>query len=224
MELHGIDYLGLERVLKRGSGEIVAEQENAMLVRDSVSGAYLLACEDRAAGTEMLDRCLPPDCGLLMVSDYSLGRAVFEKYGFTEKLECYQTAYYGGRLPEDSLLSVRPADEQDLPMLLENYHLISPEELEKAVGRRSILLGYEQDRLVGFIGEHLEGSMGLLYIFPEYRRRGFGAALQKHMIAKTMEEGFVPFGQVEKENRASLKLQEKLGMTVSDNLIVWMWK
>ena len=224
MDIHGIDYLGLERVLKRGSGEIVAERENALLVRDSVSGAYLLACEDRTAGAELLDRFLPRDCGLLMVSDCSLGRTAFERYGFTDKLECYQAAYYGDQPPADTLLSVRTADEQDLPVLLENYHMISPEELEMVVGRGSVLLGYEQDRLVGFIGEHLEGSMGLLYVFPEYRHRGFGTALQKHMIAKTMEKGFTPFGQVEKENRASLKLQEKLGMTVSGNLIVWMWK
>ena len=66
--------------------------------------------------------------------------------------------------------------------------------------------------------------MGILHVFPEYRRRGFGAALQRHLMAKTMERGFVPFGQVDKDNRASLRLQEKLGMTRSDDLIVWMWK
>ena len=98
------------------------------------------------------------------------------------------------------------------------------EEMEKVVRRRSVLLGYDGDCLVGFIGEHLEGSMGLLYVFPEYRRRGFGAALQTHYIVKTMENGCVPFGQVEKDNRNSLKLQEKIGMTRSDNLIVWMWR
>ena len=44
------------------------------------------------------------------------------------------------------------------------------------------------------------------------------------MIARTLAEGFVPFGQAEKDNRASLALQEKLGMTVSEHLICWMWK
>jgi len=92
------------------------------------------------------------------------------------------------------------------------------------VERGSILLGYHRGDLVGFIGEHLEGSMGLLYVFPAYRRQGFGAELQKHLIRKTMEEGFVPFGQVEKNNQASLCLQKKLGMTQSDQLIVWMWR
>ena len=109
-------------------------------------------------------------------------------------------------------------------MLTENYQLISPEELKMAVGRRSILLGYDGDQLIGFIGEHLEGEMGILYVFPEYRHKGYGTALQTHLMVKTMEQGYIPFGQVEKNNKISLSLQKKLGMTQSDHLIVWMWK
>ncbi len=224
MDISGIDYLGLDRVLKRGSGEIIAERDDALLVRDSVSGAYLLGCGDETAGLSLLDRHIGRDCNLLMVSNCSLGREAFKKYGFLDMFECYQAAYYGEKPPIDAVLSVRTAEERDLPMLMENYDLISPEELEKVVGRQSILLGYDQGQLIGFIGEHLEGSMGLLYVFPEYRRRGFGSVLQKHLIARTMEQGFIPFGQVKKDNLASLKLQEKLGMTRSENLIAWMWK
>lgn len=66
--------------------------------------------------------------------------------------------------------------------------------------------------------------MGLLYVFPEYRRRGFGTALQTYLISKTLQKGFVPFAQVEKDNINSLNLQKKLGMEKSDNLIVWLWK
>ena len=224
MIIDGIDYLGIDRVLKRRSGEIVAETDHALLVRDSVSEALMLACEDTADGLALLDRHAGSDCSLLMVSDCALGLTAFDRYGFSEKLECYQVAYYGEKPSADSRITVRAADENDLPMLTETYHLISPEEMEKVVRRKSVLLGYDGDCLVGFIGEHLEGSMGLLYVFPEYRRRGFGSALQMHYIVKTMENGYVPFGQVEKDNRNSLKLQQKIGMTRSDNLIVWMWR
>lgn len=223
MKIDGIDCLGIDRVLKRGSGEIVAETDHALLVRDSVSEALMLACDDAGEGLALLD-CHAGGCGLLMVSDYALGLTAFERYGFSEKLECYQVAYYGEKPSVDSRLTVRTADESDLPMLTETYHLISPEEMEKVVGRGAILLGYDRDRLVGFIGEHLEGSKGLLYVFPEYRRRGFGAALQTNYIVKTMEKGYVPFGQVEKNNLNSLSLQQKIGMTRSDSLIVWMWR
>ncbi len=224
MKIAGIDNLGIDRVLRRGSGKIIAETDHVFLVRDTVSDALLLACEDAAAGLELLDRYAGSSCGLLMVSDYALGLTAFERYGFSEKLECYQVAYFGEKPSADNRLTVRTADENDLPMLSETYHLISPEELEKAVRRGSILLGYDRDRLVGFIGEHLEGSMGMLYVFPECRRRGFGTALQKRLIAQTMEKGYVPFGQVEKGNLNSLKLQQKIGMTRSDHLIVWMWR
>ena len=224
MNIDGIDYLGLDRVLKRGSGEIIADREDALLVRDRVSGAYLLACGDTEAGLQLLDRCAGPDLNLLMVSDYALGPKAFERYGFSEKLECYQVAYYGEKPRADAGLSVRTAEEQDLPVLIRNYRMISPEELEKVVRRKSILLGYHQGQLVGFIGEHLEGSMGILYVFPKFRHRGFGSALQTHFIARTMDEGYIPFGQVAKDNHASLCLQKKLGMTQSENLIVWMWK
>ena len=224
MDICGIDYLGLDRVLRRGSGEIIAKQDNALFIRDRVSGAYFLACEDASIGIPLLDRYIGQGCDLLMVSDYSLGKVVFERFGFSEKLECYQVAYFGKKPPINAELTVRTADEHDLTMLMENYRLISPEELEKVVRRKGILLGYYQDRLIGFIGEHLEGSMGILYVFPEYRHRGFGAALQTHLIVKTMENGYIPFGQVEKGNYASLSLQTKIGMTQSDHLIVWMWK
>lgn len=224
MDISRIEYLGIDRVLKRGTGSIIADSDHALLIRDNVSGACLLACEDKAAGIAVLDRYLRPDCSLLMVSDFDLGQTAFERYGFSEKLECYQFAYYGEKPAIDTGLSVRAADQHDLPMLIDHYQMISPEELAEVVRRKSILLGYHQGQLVGFIGEHLEGSMGILYVLPEYRRRGFGTALQTHLIAWTMEKGFVPFGQVEKDNLNSLKLQEKIGMTCSDDLIVWMWK
>ena len=223
MDFKRIEFLGLERVMRRGSGETVAECDGALLVRDSVSGAYLLACEDAEAGASLLERHAG-ECDLLMVSDYALGLAAFEKFSFAEKLECYQFAYYGKKPASDDALTVRKADAGDLDLLAQNYRLISREELEKVVARGSILLGYDGGRLVGFIGEHLEGSMGLLYVFPEFRRRGFAEALQRRLIARTMDEGFVPFGQVEKDNAASLALQEKLGMTRSAGPIVWMWR
>ena len=224
MDITGIDLLGLDRVLKRGTGKIIEERDDALLIRDDISGAYMLACRNEAAGIPLLDRCIGEECGLLMVSNHKLGKAAFERYGFSGMMECYQVAYYGDKPTPDASLTVRTANKGDLSVLTENYNLISPEELEKVVENRSVLLGYHDGLLVGFIGEHLEGSMGLLYVFPEYRRRGFAAALQTHLIVKTLDEGFVPFGQVEKDNRKSLDLQEKLGMTVSDNLIVWMWK
>ena len=224
MDIKGIDYLGMDRLLKRGSGEIIVNTNNAFFIRDTISEAYMLACEDEEEGIAILDDYADTNCNLLMVSNNLLGQTAFERYRFLERLECYQVAYYGEEPSIDTELSLREAVEHDIPMLIENYQMISPDELAAVVRRKSLLLGYYHDNLIGFIGEHLEGSMGLLYVFPEYRHRGFGASLQNYLIAKTMKKGFIPFGQVEKDNHNSIRLQEKIGMTRSDNLIVWMWK
>lgn len=100
MDISGIDCLGLDRVLRRGSGEIIAELDKAMLVRDRISGAFFLACEDAEIGIPLLDDALTQDWDLLMVSDCSLGNAAFERFGFSEKMECFQVAYYGENLSQ----------------------------------------------------------------------------------------------------------------------------
>ena len=224
MDVTGIDYLGLDRVLRRGTGEIIEQSERLLLIRDSVSGAYLLACEDAAEGMDVLVRRLDGSADLLMVSDCALGREVFQRFGFAGGIECYQAAWYGELPDTDSTLRIRRAEEKDLDLLIRSYDHVSPEEMALIVQRRKLLLGYEGGELVGFVGEHLEGSMGLLHVFPPFRRRGYGEALEKIMIAETMREGNVPFGQITKDNEPSLRLQRKLGLTISENLICWMWR
>ena len=76
--------------------------------------------------------------------------------------------------------------------------------------------------LAGFIGTHHEGSMGMLEIFPEYRRLGLGYALESALIRRLMEQGAIPYCQVYEGNEASLRLQRKLGLTFSDEFVYWL--
>jgi len=223
MNLMNIDYLGIERVLRRGSGKVIEESENALLVFDNVSRAYFLACEDKALGIAILDKHNAWEFPLLMTSNYEIGKTAFERYGFNEKLDCYQVAYFGEKPDTNTQLAFRAANKNDVPQIMEVYDMISTEEMYKVVERKSLILGYEGDNLAGFIGEHLEGSMGMLYVLPDFRGKGYGTELERKYIADTIERGFIPFGQVEKNNAISLALQKKLGMTKSENLICWMW-
>ena len=219
-----IDLLGFDRVLRRGTGKVLEETGSMLFLYDTVSKAHFLACDDIDTGLAVLDRYDARRISLLMVADIGLGRAAFRRYGFSDRLECRQAAWYGEAPEPDPEISVKTAGMDDLPLLTGTYDLISPEEMEQVVERGSILLGYHRDHLIGFIGEHLEGSMGLLYVFPEFRRQGFGAALEKICISETLKKSFIPFGQVEKDNQASLALQKSIGMTVSDRLLCWMWR
>ena len=221
LDIHAIQYLGIERVLQRGTGEVTAT-DKALLVRDTVSGAYLLACDDREAGKALLQSHIH-HCRLLMVADPMLGEWVCRHYAFAHRLVCYQVAYFGPLPDADPRLTVRVATRQDLAELVATYHMLSPAELAQVVAAGNLYLGYHKGQAVGFVGEHPEGSMGLLYVYLAVRRQGWGTALQKMYMAQTMAKGYVPFGQVERDNAASLRLQEKLGMTRSDDVLYWLW-
>ena len=223
MDLTTLEHLGLSHVLQRGTGEILEEHESALLLRDTVSEIGMLACEDVELGLSILDRHADT-FSILMVSNPKLGEAACSRYGFADHMECYQVAYYGKMPPLDDRLTFRRADLSDLPVIVANYHALSEKELKKVVEQKSMLVGYYEDHLVGFIGEHLEGSMGLLFVYPEYRRMGFAAALENAKIAELLKKGILPFAQIDKNNLPSLRLQEKLGMTRSEHTIMFLWR
>ena len=224
MDLTGIDFLGIDRVLRRGTGKVIERHDTALLVHDRISGACMLGCEDAELGRDLLLRNLKGGCHLLMVSDHDLGLETFARYGFEGMMECYQSAYYGGMPEMTGCLALRDAEEADLPVLTDTYDLVSEDDLRLIVQRRKLILGFADGRLAGFMGEHLEGSMGLLHVFPEFRRRGYATELEKAVIKRTLQEGCIPVCQIEKSNSASMELQRKLGLTVSHRLICWMWK
>ena len=77
--------------------------------------------------------------------------------------------------------------------------------------------------MVGFVGKHLEGTMGILEILPKHRRKGYGTELEKFMINHVLEKGITPFCQVESGNEKSFKLQLKLGLKESSKRVYWLF-
>ena len=80
---------------------------------------------------------------------------------------------------------------------------------------------FERGAVAGFIGIHGGGEMGLLEILPAYRRKGYAALLEAWMINHRLSLGRIPHGEVETWNAASLALQKRLGMTVSEKTCAW---
>ena len=81
---------------------------------------------------------------------------------------------------------------------------------------------FEDGQLAAFIGVHHEGSMGILEVLPEYRRRGLAMALEGWLIRWHLERGWTPFCHVYEDNPASHALQKKLGLTPAPEQVVWL--
>lgn len=238
MDLNAIENLNIDRVIKRGTAQIIEKTDDAILLKDTRSKALMLACDDVSKGMEILKQNIDDtkrNIGdtkqnngetkpLIMISNAELGRRVADKFGYENIMECYQMAFLSKEPPKaDDVLEYKTATMEDFPLISREYGLVSKEELKELIERGNIVMGYENSSLVGFIGEHMEGSVGLLQVLQEHRRKGYGTALEIEMIRRTLEKGDIPFGQVVVGNTASLELQKKLGLTKSEGTIFWMW-
>lgn len=238
MDLNAIENLNIDRVIKRGTAQIIEKTDDAILLKDTRSKALMLACDDVSKGMEILKQNIDDtkrNIGdtkqnngetkpLIMISNAELGRRVADKFGYENIMECYQMAFLSKEPPKaDDVLEYKTATMEDFPLISREYGLVSKEELKELIERGNIVMGYENSSPVGFIGEHMEGSVGLLQVLQEHRRKGYGTALEIEMIRRTLEKGYIPFGQVVVGNTASLELQKKLGLTKSEGTIFWMW-
>lgn len=120
-------------------------------------------------------------------------------------------------------LQIRPLEENQLGLVLEHYDKLSSNELKSLLINRNLFGGYRDGVLIGFIGTHLEGSLGILEIFPKYRKLGYGTILESYMVNQMLEKGLTPFSQIEVNNKKSLALQDKLGFSISKDKLYWMF-
>jgi RimJ/RimL family protein N-acetyltransferase len=65
--------------------------------------------------------------------------------------------------------------------------------------------------------------MGLLEIFPEHRKNGYATEMERFMIRRVLENGQIPYCEVETDNDKSLGLQKKLGLTITTQKIYWLF-
>lgn len=188
-------------------------------------GVYMVSAES----PEFLRTLLPlmdrPE--LIVTHQPSLAPLLCESFGLEQHMLCYQCVYLSDKplapeIPQGIALRALTLDETDFVM--DNYENEPDRDYIKERINAGMIGAFDGDRPVGFIGTHAEGSMGLLHLRPEYRRRGIAYALEAAMINHLLAQGRTPYGQVVTTNKASLLLQEKLQMRTSDKTLVWLTK
>ncbi len=212
------------QVIKRGTAEILEENEQGIFLRDMRSNTFMLTTDNPETGKEWLKKYEHRNYSLMNLFQKEIAKFASERYGLLPELECYQAVYMGTNpISSNKRLQIRVASLEDYEVIAEFYKVLSEVELKHIIRRGELFIGYYQEQMVGFVGQHLEGSMGLLEILPQYRRNGFGQELEETMINYMLEQGLIPFCQVEVMNESSLKLQEKLGLSISRERMYWLF-
>lgn len=216
-------------IVQRGAGDILAADDRGVLLRDDGSGAYLMTATSPAAVDSLLDLVIDPP-HLVTHQDYSRP-LIAARFGFDRATACYQSAFLGPTLPaiERPDLRVEALGADWAAQLAQQYSLgLGVDYLRQRCAAGAMYGAFPADAatspatLAGFIGQHAEGSMGLLEIYPAHRRQGIGQYLVTWLANLILAEGRVPFDQIIVGNQASEALQRHLGFTISTKRLYWM--
>lgn len=217
-------YAGLLHVIKRGTGEILEENEHGIFLLDTISNIFMLATDQYENDICWLKKYEHLNYSLLLLFRNTTADFARQRYQLQETLNCFQAVYLSAQPPVcPHHLQIKSATHDELQVISENYKILSENELLEIIRRKELFIGYHNGTLIGFIGQHPEGSMGLLEVLPPYRGNGYGTELESFMIAHMLTEGSIPFCQIEIQNEKSLNLQKKLGLTISKENMYWLF-
>lgn len=223
LQRNGVLTVDMQEAFVRGNVErLCCANERAVLLKHRC-GNFMLWCSDTESGLDALD-CAGESVFCCIAHGKFAVEAIRLRYpDFTIDPPCLQYCLASReKTPLSGCVTIRPLRLDEAEVVLEHYAMAHDIEHIREKIRRGQIFGAERNGvLAGFIGFHTEGSTGMLEVFPEFRRMGIGTELESYIQNYQLDRGWMPYGQVYLTNDASLSMQSKLGLAVSDDVIQW---
>ncbi len=221
LEKNRLLHIAMLEAIRRNSAEILDGSEKGVLLLDKSSNVHMLSAVNLTEGLRLLDEI--DSCYQLVICQEVLLPYAEEKFQLHDIFRCKKVAYFSKeKLPFHSELEIINPSEEALKKIKENYHTIPEAEIDEINRRGNLFAAFFEGEFVGFSGNHLDGSLGLLEILPPYRGRGFGEQLERYMVNCILDRGDIPYGEIVIGNEISARLQKKLGFETSKETISWL--
>ena len=215
-------YIIIQEAISLNEAEIVEGNESYSLIDDKVAGIYYICINSLDLDVfSLILQGKQKENTIAVVSELELDLGPIKE--FEHALKVKQFVYIGDKFNVDSKYPILPFSINDLSYLKAHYYRIGNDDeyFMSAIARGMLKAVNEKGEIIGFIGEHPEHALGMLYIDEAYRRQGIGRALEQALINKFIDEGKIPFDHVVITNDKSIHLQNSLGMTLSEGNIYW---
>ena len=205
--------------------EVLYSEDDGVMIRIGEWGPYAISAKTEEA-MEKMAKLIAENRYMAVVRPFKFLPKLFEIKGRpVEMMPCYQAAYKKKEPVHETEVpgfEIRPLEQEHAPFVCENYD--DDEGYIKSRIEYGMLGAFDESgNCAGFIGFHGEGSMGLLTVLPEYRRKGIGIALEAKNLNRRLSEGRIPFGHVVVGNEKSKGLQKKIGMEFSEKIVTWIF-
>lgn len=221
-------YFDLTETVRRGDGRLIYVCPTGALAaysnyaKDGQDTGFTMFAADLPTA-ERLCALLPSSTEWLTVHEKFYAHLLRDRFGLQLGQACWQLCYPDGHpLPMPaSAFEVRSLDLSHLPQVSAHYDATNEAYLVWLLERGELYGAFQGSALCGFIGRHAEGTIGLLEVLPQYRRRGAASLLQSFMTNLELSRGHIPYGQVFDGNGPSLALQRRLGFQRSASQLYW---
>lgn len=222
--------VALAESLRLGRARCLYAGDDGLLVRVEASGDILVAARDGHAAASLISgiaaKELDPEATIALTDARWAAEAGLADREPPHETLSYRICVYerAEPIPVVGTLRIEPLGEGDLGTVLAHYENLPEQTVRRHLADGWVYGGYnESGELVGFIGEHDEGAIGMLEVFPEQRRHGYGFELAARAVNRMLAVGRIPYSQVVLGNEASFALHRRLGMTALPTVQCWCW-
>jgi len=190
------------------------------------NGTHMVAALNPSAAEELVETMAAgwSASPLVVAHDEFSATILGELYGFDRVTPCWSSALVG-QAPapiERADLHIETLGQEWSSTIAELYWMDDLAYVCERIDARVMLGAFRGDTLLGFVGRHQEGAIGMLEVLPEHRRQGVAEYLMTHLIDQIINEGRTPYDHIIVGNQASVALQLKLGFTISQRVLRWM--
>lgn len=209
--------------LKAGTAESIYSSEHGVVIAFEGGTCFVALFNKEKAGE--IASCIPDDTQCVMIHESAMEEEV-KKQGFVLETPCALYVYDRSEpVPITDKHEIITLGRQHIDLVCEHYHLFSDrnyftQRLESGVFRGIKVEG----EIAGFIARHREGAMGMLEVFPEYRRQGLAYELEGAYINEIRKEGRLAYCNVINGNDSSAALQNRLGLVKATGISDWYGK
>lgn len=185
----------------------------------TVKNGYGLALVDKATPGEVLENNFS-EIHTVCAHDLATANKLVS-FGYERGVTCFQFVYTGKTAPRLSgNLTIKQLTENELDFVKKGYG--GGEYAERLVKQGKIYGGFNGKVPIGFIGVHDANTIGLIFVSPKHRKKGYAKELLSFMIEKQLSKGLTPLTQVVTDNLPSIALHESLGFKRLTTQTFWL--
>ena len=217
-------YTLIRNALALNNASIIKEDDNYLFVDDKEAAIFYIVVKQRDETlVSLISDSIRIESTVSVISEVKLD--LTPNSAFKCFRETYQYSYTGKPFELDVPYQISELTMGDWDYLKSHYYRNGNDEpYLRGCIKRGMLKAHFGDSIIGFVGEHPEHALGLLFVDEDYRRQGIGKTLEKAMINKILKEGRVPIEHVVITNENSKKLQASIpDMNKDEGYVYWFF-